>query len=156
MISFARKPSRNQRALQVEKITAWVEEALLASGITHSSDEFTVSISEISCSEPGCAPVETVVCLLGSDQTNSIKNFKGKVFKPILKVSREDIIETVPRILRLLKTDKESAQSRADNASSLQNEGRKAEKKSLIDLWAEVDAKKSGHPELCVCCAPIQ
>lgn len=144
----------------MEKITAWVEDALLNGGFTDSREKFTVSICEVSCSDPGCTPVETVISLLGSeaqtDQTKSIKNLKGKIFKPIFKVSREDVIEALPRILKALDTEKQAAQIGAGNVSILESEGGNTKKKSLIDLWAEEEAKNAGHPEFCVCCAPIQ
>ena len=47
-----------------------------------------ITVTELRCSEPGCAPIETVVVIAsGPGQT-----FQRKVHKPAGHVTREDLI----------------------------------------------------------------
>ena len=68
-------------AATARRIKEWVRE-LLAPG-----DDITILVSELSCSEPGCPPIETVIALFqGRDSTT-----KFKIHRPSAEVTREDI-----------------------------------------------------------------
>jgi hypothetical protein len=68
-------------AATARQIKEWVRE-LFATG-----DDVTILVSELSCSEPGCPPIETVIALFqGRDSTT-----KFKIHRPSAEVTREDI-----------------------------------------------------------------
>jgi len=88
MISFSKV--KDETPSHVEKVKSWVEHWLSTSSSTSSSssDPFTVMVSQIKCTEQGCAPIETVVSLLQSNNNKS-----GKIFKPIKDVTQEETIQ---------------------------------------------------------------
>ena len=106
----------------------------------------TVSVSEVSCSEPGCVPLETVISILGGPKRKA--NYSGKVFKPLLQVVKEDVAEVISRLLRVARA---AAGHPLDQGTPKEGETKK--KKSLAELWAE---DSTDHGEGCECCAPIQ
>jgi hypothetical protein len=50
------------------------------------TDDLTVLVTELACTEPGCPPVETVIALL-SDGGNT----QYKVHKPVAQVNLDDV-----------------------------------------------------------------
>jgi hypothetical protein len=50
------------------------------------TDDVTVLVTELACTEPGCPPVETVIALL-SDGGNT----QYKVHKPVAEVTLDDL-----------------------------------------------------------------
>ncbi len=74
-------------AAKTRQIKEWVRE-LLAPG-----DDVTILVSELTCREPGCPPVETVIALLrGRDDAT-----KYTIHRPAAEVTREDIAGLAPR-----------------------------------------------------------
>merc|ERR1711879_831735 len=74
------------------KVTGWVEDAL--------PDEYAdwiVMVNEMQCFEPGCAPLETVISLLGSGQQSESRVFK--LFKPLKEVQSAEIVAAVHKAL---------------------------------------------------------
>ncbi len=51
------------------------------------SDDAVVTVAEVQCALPGCAPVETVVAFWGTDSTRH----RFKVFKPLADVCESDL-----------------------------------------------------------------
>jgi hypothetical protein len=63
------------------RIKDWVRE-LIAPG-----DDVTILVSELSCSEPGCPPIETVIAVFrGRDEPS-----KYTIHRPSAEVTRDDI-----------------------------------------------------------------
>ncbi len=63
------------------RIKDWVRE-IFAPG-----DDVTILVSELTCSEPGCPPIETVIALFrGKEQP-----IKYKIHRPSAEVTREDV-----------------------------------------------------------------
>lgn len=84
MISFGvQKPKGNVKCLAT--IRLWVEDALPPTLCTS-----TVMVNELQCFEPGCAPIETVITLLGDG-----KPMTFKVFKPALEVERAETVKAL-------------------------------------------------------------
>lgn len=50
------------------------------------SEDTTVMLSELRCSEPGCPPVETVIAILSAEEKRQFK-----VHKPLREVTTADI-----------------------------------------------------------------
>jgi len=68
-------------AATARRIKEWVRE-VLAPG-----EDVTILVSELSCSEPGCPPVETVIALFrGREDTT-----KYTIHRPSAEVTRDDI-----------------------------------------------------------------
>lgn len=66
----------------VSKVSTWVSSFLSSCGIVPAN----VMVTEISCSDPGCVPIETLVIVLGPTQ-----RWTGKVLKPLSDVTDIDI-----------------------------------------------------------------
>ena len=77
MINFQQPMPNNKR--EIKQVTAWVEDAL-----PDELEDVMVMVNEMQCFEPGCAPLETVVSLLGQ------KSLVFKIFKPVKEVLPED------------------------------------------------------------------
>lgn len=85
MINFTQKPVLNKR--QLRQVTAWVEDALPErTPQGHSLDDAMVMVNEMQCYEPDCAPLETVVSLLGQ------QSIIFKIFKPVVDVTPADVL----------------------------------------------------------------
>jgi hypothetical protein len=50
-------------------------------------DEVTILVSELSCSEPGCPPIETVIALFRAREEPT----KYTIHRPSAEVTREDV-----------------------------------------------------------------
>ncbi|MEM7275782.1 MAG: hypothetical protein AAF547_22090 [Actinomycetota bacterium] len=50
----------------------------------------TVLVTELTCTEPGCPPIETVIGLLGTDGQTQYK-----IHKPLAEVSQADVLEAL-------------------------------------------------------------
>ncbi len=76
-----KKPGDAGRGQRVREVRAWARE------LHALPDEVTVMVTELTCSEPGCPPVETVVAVLqGKGQ-----NRQAKVSVAITEVTREHV-----------------------------------------------------------------
>jgi hypothetical protein len=68
-------------AATAKRIKEWVRAELPPDA------DVTILVSELTCSEPGCPPVETVIALFrGSDPA-----VKFKIHRPLAEVTREEI-----------------------------------------------------------------
>ena len=86
MINFQKPMANNKRV--ISKVTSWVEDAL--------PDEFEdvmVMVNEMQCFEPDCAPLETVISLLGQ------KSLVFKIFKPVKDVEPQDVTTGLQNLL---------------------------------------------------------
>ncbi|MFN3323265.1 MAG: hypothetical protein ACK5AZ_07205 [Bryobacteraceae bacterium] len=71
---------RSPGASKISEIKRWVEEEFVL------GEEFTVMVTELRCTEPGCPPLETVVAILGGPEPRQYKLHKGAA-----EVNRADI-----------------------------------------------------------------
>ena len=85
-LNFTQKQPTNKR--YIKQITAWVEDTL-----PEHMEDVMVMVNEMACYEPGCAPLETVVSLLGE------KSIVFKIFKPSADVVPADVIDGVQNVL---------------------------------------------------------
>jgi hypothetical protein len=75
--------TRAPGAPRIRDVKDWVREAAGA------SDETTVVVSELTCAEPGCPPVEVVMALLEPGQTPVQK----RLHKPLVELSRDEVTQ---------------------------------------------------------------
>ena len=75
---------------QARQIKDWIRSDLSL------PDQFSILVTELKCSEPGCPPIETVVAILGSGS----EQYQQKVHLPIEEVTESDIRE-IGRKLRM-------------------------------------------------------
>jgi hypothetical protein len=68
-------------AVTARRIKDWVRE-LLALG-----DDVTILVSELTCSEPGCPPVETVIAVFRGPEDTT----KYTLHRPSAEVTRDDV-----------------------------------------------------------------
>jgi hypothetical protein len=68
-------------AVKTRQIKDWVRELLAP------DDAVTILVSELTCREPGCPPVETVIALLRSREDTR----KFTIHRAAAEVTREDI-----------------------------------------------------------------
>ena len=66
---------------RIAAIKGWVIEAF------HLSDDISLMVTELQCTEEGCPPLETVIAIL--DSPGNPRQYK--VFKPLAEVTAEDI-----------------------------------------------------------------
>jgi hypothetical protein len=78
-IGFIKKSPAHSAAL--ERVRAWTR------GHFALADDVTILVSEIACTLPGCAPLETVVAFW----TETDKRHHFKIFKPVAEVVRDDL-----------------------------------------------------------------
>ena len=86
MINF-QKPMPNSKR-EIKQVQTWVEDSL-----PDSMDDVLVMVNEMKCYEPGCAPLETVVSLLGQ------KSIVFKIFKPVKEVIPQDVTDGLQTVL---------------------------------------------------------
>jgi len=78
MLGMAKKtPGRLQA---VERTEAWTRERFKL------PKEAAISVAEVACSLPGCAPLETVVMFWIAEQ-----RYQFKLFKPVAEVVADDL-----------------------------------------------------------------
>lgn len=82
--------SSPERTAKVRAIKDWARESLQL------SEEVTVMVTELRCTEPGCPPLETIVAVL--PPTGERTHFK--MHKCIDEVSYEDVEVGAARMLR--------------------------------------------------------
>jgi hypothetical protein len=70
-------------AATARRIKEWVREALALGD----DDDTTILVSELTCSEPGCPPVETVIALFKGRESAA----KFTIHRPSSEVTRDDI-----------------------------------------------------------------
>jgi len=81
-VSFEGFGRRRPDARQVSAIKGWAREAF---GL---GDDVTVLVSELTCTEPGCPPLETVVALLRGPGDQA----QHKLYKGVAEVTRDDLV----------------------------------------------------------------
>jgi hypothetical protein len=62
-----------------------------ARALWSASEDDTIAVNELRCSEPGCPPIETVVALLCAGGAKQ----QLRVHKPVLEVTHEDLKEAL-------------------------------------------------------------
>jgi hypothetical protein len=77
-IGFRRKPPG--QAAAAEQVREWVRERFAL------PDDATIMVAEVSCTVPGCPPLETVVAFWTEDTRHHFK-----VFKPVEAVGLDDL-----------------------------------------------------------------
>ena len=77
---FSMKRSGSSGARQIK---TWAREAF------DMSEDATIMVSELRCSEPGCPPVETVIAIM--DGPGEARRFK--IHQPSASVTRDDVAE---------------------------------------------------------------
>ncbi|HYQ93510.1 MAG TPA: hypothetical protein VEP70_01600, partial [Burkholderiales bacterium] len=78
MLGLAKKTPERRQA--VERVEGWTRERFKL------QKEAAVSVSEVACSLPGCAPLETVVMFWIAEQ-----RYQFKLFKPVAEVVVDDL-----------------------------------------------------------------
>jgi hypothetical protein len=76
-----KKRKDDGRADAVKRVKGWVESHI------ELGESDAVIVTELSCSEEGCPPIETVVALLRPGQEPR----KWKVHKPVVDVTEEEV-----------------------------------------------------------------
>ena len=84
MITFG-GPTDRKRATHVKRVKTWVQDNL-----PHHLAHVIVMVSELTCLEPNCAPVETVVSLLDTN-----KNWCFKIFQPVDTVQMDQVLQAM-------------------------------------------------------------
>ncbi|KAL1496344.1 hypothetical protein AB1Y20_016300 [Prymnesium parvum] len=93
MINFTNADENVQARRRLSRrVTSWVEELL-----PREYADCIVMVNEMQCFEPGCAPLETVVSLLGSGQHSESRVFK--IFKPLRELEKDEVSEAVRQAL---------------------------------------------------------
>jgi hypothetical protein len=78
MLRLAKKTPERLQA--VERVEEWTRERFKL------QKEAAISVSEVACSLPGCAPLETVVMFWIAEQ-----RYQFKLFKPVAEVVVDDL-----------------------------------------------------------------
>ncbi len=81
VIGFDRDPRRGRRAAEL----ADVVRAALGLPV-----EAVVTVSQLTCREPGCPPVETVIAVLPSDRTEAVRRWT--IHRPLVEI--DDVLVT--------------------------------------------------------------
>jgi hypothetical protein len=77
---FASVRKSPERLQAVDRVTQWTRERFRL------PKEAAVSVAEVACSLPGCAPLETVVMFWIAEQ-----RYQFKLFKPVAEVVDDDL-----------------------------------------------------------------
>lgn len=75
--SVKRSPERLQ---VIERVTEWTRERFSL------PQEAAISVAEVACTLPGCAPLETVVMFWIAEQ-----RYQFKLFKPVQEIVADDL-----------------------------------------------------------------
>lgn len=73
----------------------WIREFALV------PDEFSILVTELKCTEPGCPPLETVVALLGPNAVS----FQQKVHLAIAEITEEQAKVVAEKLQRQMLSD---------------------------------------------------
>jgi hypothetical protein len=76
-------PRTQSNPAHTQEIKQWIR------AVFQLSDDVTVMVTELQCSEPGCPPVETVIAIMNTGRDPS----RYKLHKAIRDVTAEDIRE---------------------------------------------------------------
>jgi hypothetical protein len=87
MLGFKAPGSDAGKSAKIREVRAWVRE------LHPFPEDATIMITELTCSEPGCPPVETVVAVLREKQPG----VQGKVHRALAAVVRDDVAALVFR-----------------------------------------------------------
>ena len=89
----------NEKADKLETVKRWVLENIKES--TRFSTK-NIIVLEVSCFDPGCVPIETVVMLSVAEQfgASDAPRSKIKIFKPVKEVIETDVREIFKNVLK--------------------------------------------------------
>lgn len=90
MFELHGKREAGERTAKIRAIKEWARQAL------RMTEDATVMVTELRCTEPGCPPLETVVAVLRSPGDSA----QFKIHKAMEEVVYEDIEEGAARMLR--------------------------------------------------------
>ena len=117
MIDFT-KPMPDKRKY-LRQVTDWVEDIL--DHVPADTEDVTVLVNELQCFEPDCAPLETVITLLGR------QSIILKIFKPVAEVQLPEVQSTLEAHfaghaapLTLAEQQRQFAQFGAQNSFALE------------------------------------
>lgn len=79
----------------------------------HSLEEVMVSVNEMQCFEPGCAPLETVVSLIAPDQQSMV----FKIFKPVAEVTPAEAVAALHQALSGVAVPQHLVEAQAQQAA---------------------------------------
>ncbi len=79
MLGFVKKSPEHRQAL--ERVRDWTRARFKL------PDDATILVSELTCTTPGCPPIDTVVAFW----TEAGKRHHFKVFKPVTEVVEDDL-----------------------------------------------------------------
>ena len=77
---FASVRKGPERLEVIDRVTEWTRERFKL------PEEAAISVSELTCTLPGCAPLETVVMFWIAEQ-----RYQFKLFKPVAEVAIDDL-----------------------------------------------------------------
>lgn len=86
------------------RIIGYVEETISDDVLDQGT---TVMVMQVSCTDPGCVPLETIICIVfpkgmteelieGLPQSKSGGVFKTKVLMPMSEVTNDDVLDALP------------------------------------------------------------
>lgn len=79
---------RNSSSVYSRQVKEWLRRAF--------SDEYGILVTELTCTEPGCPPLETVVAVFQPDG----KQYQQKIHSPLSEITESDA-EEIARKLQL-------------------------------------------------------
>ncbi|GAB1543564.1 hypothetical protein NUACC21_62390 [Scytonema sp. NUACC21] len=82
--SFGKQTSKTSTQ-QTRQVKEWIYQAFQL------NEEIPISLSQLSCTEPGCPPIETVIAVM----TNPIQQYK--IHKPIAEIEYADIAQLLQK-----------------------------------------------------------
>jgi len=85
---FTKAPATAERAERTRAVKAWTREALLLPA------DAVVMATELTCTEPGCPPLETVVAVLREDGAQE----QFKIHKALAEVTPDDVRRGAARL----------------------------------------------------------
>ena len=77
------KKSQKANSQEIKQVKEWIYQAFQL------DEEISISLSQLQCTEPGCAPIETVINLM----TNPVQQYK--IHKSIAEIEYSDISKLV-------------------------------------------------------------
>jgi len=128
----------------IQRISSWVEEIIsnekTSNNASGERESFSVMVTEVSCNEPDCVPIETFIVVIGSHG----KKYSSKIPKPVRDVVKADVeyligTSTIFKVEGIEALSEEYVNSLADSFSknlfsNLLFLREPNEKKRLLDL----------------------
>ena len=82
---FDSSASNKISPVQLKQLKTWVYQALTL------DESVPISISQLTCTEPCCPPLETVIAVM----TQPPKTYK--IHRPAVEISQEDVVQTLSK-----------------------------------------------------------